>query len=137
TRDKAFDKILTAGQRASKITTGMLSYARARGERKEPLSLVQIVQDVLVLVEKDLQVHRIRLQSDFTDQPYAVINAGQIQQVLLNLLINARQAMPGGGMLYLAVRVNETEGMGEIAIRDTGSGIPSEKLEHIFEPFFS
>jgi signal transduction histidine kinase len=137
TRDKAFDKILTAGQRASKITTGMLSYARARGDRRESLSLAQIVQDVLVLVEKDLQVHRIRLQSELSGQPYAVVNAGQIQQVLLNLLINARQAMTAGGVLYLSVHANEPEGMGEVAIRDTGSGIPSEKLQHIFEPFFS
>src|SRR5690606_19705501 len=93
TREKAFDKILSAGQRASKITTGMLAYARAKGDRREPLSLQQVVQDVLVLVEKDLQMNRVRLQTNFIDEPYAAISAGQVQQVLLNLLINARQAM--------------------------------------------
>lgn len=137
TREKAFNKILAAGQRASKITTGMLSYARAKGDRREPLSLRQVLEDVLVLVEKDLQMNRVRLQTNFIDQPYAEVNAGQVQQVLLNLLINARQAMDGGGVLSVTVRSNEADGMGEIAIRDTGSGIPAEKLASIFKPYFS
>ena len=137
TREKAFNKILSAGQRAAKITTGMLSYARARGDRREPLSLVQILQDVLVLVEKDLQKHRVQLETRFLDDPYAEVNAGQVQQVLLNLIINGRQAMDGGGTLTVTVRSNRQHGMGEIAIRDTGSGIPPEKLRSIFDPFFS
>ena len=137
TREKAFEKILAAGQRASKITTGMLSYARAKGDRRESLSLTQVLQDVLVLIEKDLQMNRVRLQTNLIDEPYAEINAGQVQQVLLNLLINARQAMEGGGVLNVTVRSNEADGMGEIAIRDTGSGIPAEKLSSIFDPFFS
>src|SRR5439155_5688094 len=90
-REKAFDKILAAGQRASKITTGMLSYARRGGDRREPGDLVALVQEVLVLAAKDLQMHRVRLQTNFASQPVvAEINAGQIQQVLLNLVVNAR-----------------------------------------------
>ena len=61
TRDKAFDKILLAGQRAAKITTGMLSYARQQVVRREPMDLTMLVDDVLVLVEKDLQRFRIKL----------------------------------------------------------------------------
>jgi signal transduction histidine kinase len=137
TRDKAFDKILSAGQRASKITTGMLSYARNQGDRREPTDLTALVQDVLVLVEKDLQMHRVRLQTDFFDRPWAVVNANQIQQVLLNLIVNARQAMPGGGRLNISVRTNSEAGMAELAVRDTGAGIPQEKLRRIFEPFYT
>ena len=136
-RDKAFDKILAAGQRASKITTGMLSYARSRGDRREPMSLVQLIQDVLVLVEKDLQMHRVRLQTDFSAQPVADVNPSQVQQVVLNLIINARQAMEGGGTLTIAVRPSEDGQFAEIAIRDTGTGIPAEKLPRIFDPFYS
>ena len=106
TRDKAFDKILSAGQRASKITTGMLSYARGNDNRREPYDLVQLVEDVIVLVEKDLQIHRVRLETEFVTHPFAVVNAPQIQQVLLNLIINARQAMDGGGTLRLTVTAN-------------------------------
>jgi signal transduction histidine kinase len=137
TREKAFDKILTAGQRASKITTGMLAFARSRDDRREPTDLVQLVEDVLVLVEKDLQMHRVRLETEFDARPFATLNAGQIQQVLLNLIVNARQAMDGGGALTVSVRQNDDAGMGEIAVRDTGSGIPADKLRRIFEPFYS
>lgn len=137
TRDKAFDKILSAGVRASKITTGMLAYSRSHGNRQEPTDLAALVQDVLVLVEKDLSMHRVRPEVDLGDRPWAAVNAGQIQQVLLNLIINARQAMPGGGRLVLTLRSNAESGMAEITVRDTGSGIPAEKLPRIFDPFFS
>ena len=136
-REKAFTKILAAGQRASKITTGMLSYTRGQSTRQEPFDIVQIVQDVLVLVEKDLQMNRVSLQTDFFDRPWANLNASQIQQVLLNLIVNARQAMKGGGRMFISVRSNCETGLAEIAVRDTGSGIPADKLPKIFEPFFS
>ena len=137
TREKAFEKILSAGQRASKITSGMLAYARTQSERREPLELCSLVQDVLVLVEKDLQMHRVKLQTDYFAKPYAEVNASQIQQVLLNLIVNARQAMEGGGHLYLTVDANRESGLAEICVRDTGMGIPAEKLAKIFDPFFS
>ena len=137
TRDKAFDKILSAGQRASKITTGVLSYARSQSARQEPTDLALLLQDVLVLVEKDLQIHRVRLEMNVSDRPWAAVHASQLQQVILNLIINARQAMPGGGRLVISIRYNVESGMAEIAIRDSGAGIPPEKLPRIFEPFYS
>lgn len=137
-RDKSFDKILSAGQRAAKITTGMLSHARGRGDRREPFDLVALVEEVLVLVEKDLQMHRVKLDMDFANpHPQAEVNAGQIQQVLLNLVINARQAMPNGGRMLLAVRSNRESGFAEIAVRDSGCGIAAEQLKKIFDPFYS
>lgn len=135
-RDKAFDKILSAGQRASKITTGLLAYAKNKETRYEPADLVQLVQDVLVLVEKDLQTHRVKLETQFEGRPWARVCGTQIQQVVLNLMINARQAMEGGGQLTLGVRLGD-EGMVEISVRDTGTGIPQEKLRSIFEPFYT
>ena len=136
-RDKAFDKILMAGQRAARITTGMLALVRNKGDRRDSLSLVQLLEDVLVLVEKDLQKHHISVETQFVDQPYAVVNAGQVQQVLLNLIINARQAMSDGGTLTLTVRSNTEQGFGEVSIRDSGCGIPAEKLPQLFTPFFT
>ena len=136
-RDKSFDKILAAGHRASKITTGMLSYARSRGDRREAMQLKQLVEDVFILVEKDLQVHRISYRLDIQGDPYAEVNASQIQQVLLNLIINGRQAMQEGGSLTVRLVENGEQNMAEISVRDTGSGIPAETLPHIFEKFFS
>lgn len=137
TRDKAFDKIMAASQRAAKITTGMLSYARCGGDRKEPADLVQLVQDVVVLVEKDLQKHRISLHTEFNTHPWSSVNASQIQQVLLNLIINGRQAMEPGGSLSLIVSEDDAQKFAEITVRDTGTGIPKEYLKKIFDPFFT
>lgn len=137
TRDKAFEKILAAGQRASKITTGMLSYARQQSDRREPMNLMVLVDDLLVLVEKDLQTHRVKLELSCQGQPWAAVNSGQVQQVLLNLIVNARQAMASGGVLTVAVRANPETGQAEISVQDTGCGIPSEKLRRIFEPYFT
>ncbi len=136
-KEKSFDKILAAGQRAAKITTGMLRYARGKGDRREPMDLTQLAQEVLELVEKDLQMHRVKLEINFADHAQAEVNANQIQQVLLNLIINARQAMVNGGRLLISVRSNKESGFSEIAVRDTGNGIAAEHLRKIFDPFFS
>jgi signal transduction histidine kinase len=137
TRDKAFDKIFTAAQRASKITTGMLSYARPAAQRREATDLVPMIEDVLLLVEKDLQRYRIRLETRFEDHPWASVNTSQVQQVLLNLIINARQVMTNGGVLTIGCRPDHAQGLAEISVRDTGTGIPAEKLRRIFEPFYT
>ena len=137
TREKAFDRILTAGQRAARMTTGMLAFARGGGDRFERVELEPLVREVLVLAEKDLQSHRVRFQVDVTGTPAANVNAVQVQQVLLNLIVNARQAMPSGGDLRIAVREDTAAGTAEITVRDTGSGIPPATLRKIFEPFYS
>ncbi len=137
TRDKALDKILAAGQRAAKITTGMLSYARSAPDRKEVHDLRHLVEDVLLLIEKDLQKHRVSLVKEYRGQPASLVNPSQIQQLLLNLLINARQAMQGGGALTVILSENQEDQFAEILIRDTGCGIPADTLPRIFDSFFS
>ena len=137
TREKAFTKILAAGQRAAKITTGMLSYARNSGDRQEPIDLAELVTDLLLLVEKDLQKHRVGLDTRLEEGVFAVINTSQVQQVLLNLIINARQAMDQGGQLTIAVGRHADDKMAEILVADTGGGMPPETLGRIFDPFFS
>lgn len=137
TREKAFNRILAAGQRASKLTTGVLAYARAKGDRKDEIDLARIVEDVLVLVEKDLQMNRVKLQADILAHPVCEVNTSQLQQVVMNLIVNARQAMNEGGMLFVKVQNGDDSSMGEIVIRDTGEGIPADRLPKIFEPFFT
>src|SRR6186713_2513747 len=82
TRTKSFDRILSAGQRAAKITTGMLAYARNSNDRIEPADLKKLLEDVLVLVQKDLQMHRIGVDLSASSSVWAMANASQIQQIL-------------------------------------------------------
>ena len=137
TRDKAFDRILAAGQRATKITTGMLAYARNSSDRFEPCELNKLLEDVMVLVQKDLQMHRIGVDEDFQPGVWAMVNSSQIQQILMNLIVNGRQAMGEGGRLKLSIRDNVEDGWAEVSVGDSGCGIANDKLQKIFAPFYT
>lgn len=134
---RSFEKILDASRRAAKITTGVLALARNRSSKPELANVADLVEQVLVVCEKDLRKHQIHLNVDFGNRPKAEIVPSQIEQVVLNLIINARQAMATGGTLTVAVRENPAAGQVEIMVRDTGCGIPADVLPRIFEPFYS
>lgn len=137
TRDKAFTKILSASKRAAKITGSILGMARRRTRGFEPTDVKQLLEESLLLLERELNKYRIAVEKYFHDVPAAMVNAGQIQQVLLNLLINARQAMPNGGRVILKLDVDDSGEMVELTVRDTGTGIAAENLPRIFDSYFS
>ena len=136
-RRKAFEKILEGAQRASLITTGVLGLARPQTDRRAPTDLVRLVEEVLLLVGKDLSKSRVQPEFRSEGRPVARVNPAQIQQVLLNLLINARQAMPDGGVVRVRVGLDSSGRTAEIQVSDTGVGIPPADLRRIFEPFFT
>jgi len=137
TRTKAFDKIHAAAQRAAKITHSVLGMARNRSSQKEPTALAAIIDETLVLLERELQKYRVSIETDVQSVPEAMVCGNQIQQVLLNLLVNARQAMPSGGRLIVSLRRGEDPTMVELAVRDFGTGMDAETLHKIFEPYFT
>jgi len=137
TRDKALERILSAGTRAAKITASVLSMARNRSARFEPLDVHLLVEDVLVLLEREMMKYRVQVEREFAPVPRVSANPGQLQQVLLNLLVNARQAMPSGGRLILRLSYDEPAGFVDLMVRDTGCGMTPEVLRRIFEPRFS
>lgn len=138
TRDKAFDKIHTAGQRAAKITKSVLGMAKNRSESFAPTNLKELIQDSMVLLEREMQSHRVVVEYDFQEEiPPVPVVGNQIQQVLMNLLTNARQSMPEGGRLILRLVNNPSQKSVDLSVRDFGSGIPKEKLPQIFVPFYS
>jgi signal transduction histidine kinase len=134
---QAFEKILKGGQRAAVIVSGMLGFARNSTNRREDVDLVKLIEEVLLLTEKDLSKHRIQIDRRYHSRPVVPVVAGQIEQILINLVINARQAMSSGGRLRVDVRENPIAGMAEIRIADTGVGIPADQLRMIFEPFYT
>lgn len=137
TRDKAFDKIHTAAQRAAKITNSVLGMARNRAAGFEPTNLQELIEEALVLLERELSKYRITVEKQYSEAPPVQAIGNQIQQVVLNLLINARQAMPNGGQVLIRIEPDPSAKMVNLVIRDTGAGIPSEKLRRIFDPFFT
>jgi len=138
-RERALCQIAEAAQRAATITRGMLGLSRPGGNpsHREPTELVRLVEEVVRLVKKDLERHRVRLDLKSTGSPRAWVNPTQIQQVLLNLLINARQALPEGEMVRLCLGLNGTGRLAEISVADTGVGIEPAALRRVFEPFYS
>jgi signal transduction histidine kinase len=137
TRQKAFEKILAAATRASKITNGVLGIARNRSAGQEPTDLKKLVEDTLVLLEREMNKYRIAVDKHFHPVPEVRACGNQIQQVLLNLLINARQAMVGGGRLSIKLWHDAESDMVNLMVRDNGCGIPPEQLTRIFDPFFT
>lgn len=137
TRDKALERILSAGTRAAKIAASVLGMSRSGSTRFEPVNLNLLIEDVLVLLERELMKYRVQLEREFAPVPKVSANPGQLQQVLLNLLVNARQAMAGGGRLILRLSYDEPSGLVDMMVRDTGCGMTPDVMRRIFEPRFS
>ena len=137
TRTKALDKILAASLRAARITNSVLGMARNRKAGLEPTDLVPIIEDSLLLLERELNKYRISLERQLEAVPPVLANGNQIQQVLLNLIINARQAMANGGQLLIRLQHDSRSDTVELTVRDTGCGMPPEVLHRIFDPYFS
>jgi len=136
-RDKALDKILGAALRAEKITNSVLGMARSRGTDRAPTDLAKLVDQTLVLLEREMRKYRVQVEAQLEPSPPAFVCGNQIQQVLLNLMTNARQAMPQGGRMLIRVAPDPAAGTVDLMVRDTGSGIPAEKLPHIFDRFYT
>lgn len=137
TRDKALERILSAGTRAARIASSVLSMSRSRSPRLEPTDLVQVIEDVLVLLEREMMKYRVQVERELVAVPRVSANPGQVQQVLLNLLVNARQAMPEGGRLIVRLAHDRGTGLVDLTVRDTGSGMTPEVMRRIFEPHFT
>ena len=138
-RDRALARILDAGQRAAAITGGMLGLSRPGRDpnHRAAVDLNRLVEEVVLLTSKDLARNKVRLEVQLLGRPFARVNAAQIQQVLINLLINARQAMPDGGVVTLRLAPDPAGRLVELSVIDRGVGIAPENLRRIFEPFFS
>ena len=137
TREKAFQKILAASQRATQITNSVLGMARNRSQQIEPTSLSTLVEESLILLERELNKYRISVETSLEDVPDVMACGNQIQQVLMNLIINARQAMLEGGRLIIRLEHDSKNQAVNLIVRDFGSGMDPSTLQQIFDPFFT
>ncbi len=130
--------ILRQARRVATITQGLLSFARQSTGSHEPVALNRVVEEIVQLAQKDMSRSRVMVSTALSEGlPAITADANAIGQVVLNLLTNARAAMPDGGSITIETSLVEEGRSIRLAVRDTGSGIPPEILPKIFDPFFT
>ncbi len=135
-KGKILNKIIKQSFRASEIVNGLLNFSRTDGTAFRVLEVNGVVSETLSLLEHQLKTAKIRLRKELSSTSVRVYgNPGKLQQVFLNLFVNAKDAMPQGGELL--VRSSSQDSLFRVEIMDTGSGIPEEHLQKIYDPFFT
>ncbi len=135
-RHAIIDKIVKQTFRASEIVNNLLNFSRTGAAELADIDVNRVVEETLSLVAHPLKTSQIQIVKQLGDGLPAVRgSANKLQQVFLNLFLNARDAMPAGGMLE--VRTAARNGSVEVEVADTGAGIPREHIHRIFDPFFT
>ena len=131
------NKVESETVRIKEIVKNLLDFSKPKEAVLAPGDINQVIQNTLKLMKNTLDISNIALNVSLgKDLPLVLIDAHQMQQVLVNLITNAVQAMPVTGRLFIGTRQRDT-GLVEITVKDTGKGIPPEYVPHIFDPFFS
>ena len=135
-RHAIIDKIVKQTFRASEIVNNLLNFSRTGAAELADIDVNRVVEETLSLVAHPLKTSQIHIVKQLSASlPPVRGSANKLQQVFLNLFLNARDAMPAGGMLE--VRTAAHNGSVEVEVADTGSGIPREHIHRIFDPFFT
>jgi PAS domain S-box-containing protein len=129
------EKITAQTFRASEIVNNLLNFSRTSGTEFSDVDVNKVITETLALLEHQFKTARIRVREELTAGLTPIQgNAGKLQQVFLNLFLNAKDAMPGGGTLTVTTQ----NGSGvNVAISDTGTGIAQEHIDRIYDPFFT
>jgi len=129
------EKITQQSFRAAEIANGLLNFSRTSTTEMKATDLNQVIRDTLSLLEHQFKTAQIDVDLSLAaGLPPINGNSGKLQQVFLNLMLNAKEAMPGGGRLSIATLVN---GHVEAMVSDSGSGIAPENMKRIYDPFFT
>src|SRR3954454_334283 len=129
------EKITRQTFRASEIVNNLLDFSRTSGTEFANVDINKVITDTLALLEHQFKTARIQVQSELTHGISPIQgNAGRLQQVFLNLFLNAKDAMPGGGKLSVATSNGEFV---SVRVSDSGSGIAPEHIQRIYDPFFT
>ncbi|MEY2393724.1 MAG: two-component system, NtrC family, sensor kinase [Acidobacteriaceae bacterium] len=129
------EKITRQTFRASEIVNNLLNFSRTTGSEIGDVDVNKVVTDTLALLEHQFKVAKVEVENQLAAKLPAIQgNAGRLQQVFLNLFLNAKDAMPGGGKLRVATMNGESV---SVCITDTGSGIAPEHIQRIYDPFFT
>jgi signal transduction histidine kinase len=132
------DKIIQQSFRAAEIANGLLNFSRTSTTEFRDTNINQVIHDTLSLLEHQFKTAQIIVDLELDEElPPIHGNPGKLQQVFLNLLLNAKEAMPNGGRLRVATLTDSSDGHVEAVVADSGSGIAPEHLKRIYDPFFT
>lgn len=124
--------------KCQKTIRNLLDFSRKSNYERKLCNIHHLINTILSLVEHRLIIHKIRLHKTFDERvPSLLVDGNQIQQVILNLINNAVDALPQGGDIFIETRVNKESKSVEIIFEDNGNGIPDENRKYIFSPFFT
>jgi len=130
--------LVKESERARDIVRNLLDFARQSEVELAPLDVEEIIGDTLQLATNQVKLAKVKVRGEVEENlPPVHGDRHQLTQVFLNLVLNALDAMPGGGTLTISVEKSEDRNFVEIGFADTGVGIPQESLAHVFDPFFS
>ncbi len=130
------NQILEQSRRAANIVTELLDFSRKESKPKGPVDLVQALNQTLRFLSHQIQKRRVRVTVSEPNQPPIIEGYGdQIQQVFMNLIVNAMDAMPDGG--DLAISFINRRRVFEVRVKDSGAGMDEQTRRHIFDPFFT
>ena len=129
------DKITRQTFRASEIVNSLLNFSRTSSTEFSNVDLNRVIQDTLTLLDHQFKTARIKVQPDLQPElPPIYGNTGKLQQVFLNLFLNAKDAMPAGGTLTISTSNGHHV---QVKVSDTGTGIAQEHIHRIYDPFFT
>jgi signal transduction histidine kinase len=124
--------------RCSKIVSNLLAFSRKSKLEFIAVNVNELLEKCIMLSEHKLNLQNIQVKTELeSGMPHVWGDFNQIQQCIINLILNAFDALPDGGTLFLKSALNRDKGVVEIEVRDTGKGISKENLPHIFDPFFT
>ncbi|HEY6196201.1 MAG TPA: ATP-binding protein [Candidatus Eisenbacteria bacterium] len=140
-RREDLDDVIQELDRIEQIITGLLMFARPPQAKSQACDLHQVVERTLDLLDLQLRDAKVKVTRDLADElPLVIADPDLLQQVFLNLCLNAIQAMPEGGELTLTTgvrRYRTRRSLVDVSVTDTGVGIPKELMEKVFDPFFT
>ena len=135
---RELELIVKETTRVSAIVRGLLDFARESKPQKRPCNINELILQTLSLVEHQAVFQDIRFVKNLDPQvPMVLLDANQIQQVFMNILLNAADAMPAGGVLTITSNLIPEDSLVQVRFSDTGTGIPEKNLNRIFDPFFT
>ena len=126
-------------EKARDIVSKLLTYSRTKTSRIQRVSLAELAQDTLVLVGQQLRFENLAIELELGESAFAQANPHEVQQILINLLLNARDALHADAPEAAVIRVETrmAENHAELRVSDNGPGVSPENLEKIFDPFFT